>query len=154
MNQYDMDLILLIGIQATGKSTFYHQQFRDTHIRINLDMLKTRHREDILLGACLDAKLSCVIDNTEVRRVDRQYYFERAQYHRCRVIGYYFQSNLADALKRNRDRLSSKPIPDKAIISTSKRLELPSYQEGFHKLYYVKMNAIGTFDIEEWVNEV
>jgi len=39
-----MEAIIFIGIQATGKSTFYKDNFFKTHIRINLDMLKTRKR--------------------------------------------------------------------------------------------------------------
>ena len=42
-----MQLILFTGVQASGKSTFYQQYFYHTHLRINLDMLKTRHREKI-----------------------------------------------------------------------------------------------------------
>ena len=56
-----MNMILFIGIQATGKSEFYKRNFYKTHIRINLDMLKTRHRERILIGACLTAKQPFVI---------------------------------------------------------------------------------------------
>ena len=59
-----MQLIVFIGVQAAGKSTFFKQNFVDTHIRINLDMLKTRHREQILFQACLEAKQPLVIDNT------------------------------------------------------------------------------------------
>ena len=40
-----MEAIIFIGIQATGKSAFYQQRFADTHIRLNLDMLKTRRRK-------------------------------------------------------------------------------------------------------------
>jgi predicted kinase len=40
-----MQAIIFMGIQACGKSTFYHHKFALTHVRINLDMLKTRHRE-------------------------------------------------------------------------------------------------------------
>jgi predicted kinase len=36
-----MEAIILIGIQASGKSTFFQQQFFATHVRINLDSLKT-----------------------------------------------------------------------------------------------------------------
>jgi predicted kinase len=36
-----MEAVLLVGIQGAGKSTFYQQRFFDTHVRINLDMLKT-----------------------------------------------------------------------------------------------------------------
>ena len=44
-----MQLIIFMGLQASGKSTFYREKFIDTHIRLNLDMLKTRHREQILV---------------------------------------------------------------------------------------------------------
>jgi len=37
-------MILLMGIQAAGKSEFCKRRFYRTHIRLNLDMLKTRHR--------------------------------------------------------------------------------------------------------------
>lgn len=43
-----MQLIIFIGVQASGKSTFYQQQFYSTHLRLNLDMLKIRHRENQL----------------------------------------------------------------------------------------------------------
>jgi predicted kinase len=51
-----VDAIIFVGIQATGKSTFFKERFFDTHVRINLDMLKTRHREETLFNACLEAK--------------------------------------------------------------------------------------------------
>ena len=56
-----------MGIQGAGKSTFFKERFFDTHVRINLDMLKTRHREAILLDACIRAKQRFVVDNTNVR---------------------------------------------------------------------------------------
>ena len=55
-----MEAVIFIGIQATGKSTFYKERFSDTHARINLDMLKTRHREDTLLDACIHTRMSVV----------------------------------------------------------------------------------------------
>ena len=33
------EIILLIGLMASGKSTFYKSKFEDTHIRINMDMI-------------------------------------------------------------------------------------------------------------------
>ncbi len=67
-----MEAILFIGIPATGKSTFYKCYFADTHVRINLDMLKTRRREDILLQAGLKAKQRFVVDNTNPTRANRK----------------------------------------------------------------------------------
>ncbi len=66
-----MEAIIFIGLQASGKSSFYKEKFIDTHIRINLDMLKTRYREKVLFDACLKAKQPLVIDNTNpTRRVN------------------------------------------------------------------------------------
>jgi predicted kinase len=45
--------VIFMGIQATGKSTFYHDRFSDTHLRINLDMLKTRSRKQKIFEVCL-----------------------------------------------------------------------------------------------------
>ncbi len=44
-----MEAVMFSGIQATGKSTFFQQRFFNTHVRINLDMLKTRNR-DLMKG--------------------------------------------------------------------------------------------------------
>ena len=59
-----MEAIIFVGLQASGKSTFYLREFYKTHIRLNMDMLKTRYREDILLNACIEGKQKVVIDNT------------------------------------------------------------------------------------------
>src|SRR4051812_8782542 len=37
-----MEAVILIGIQGSGKSTFYRERFFDTHVRVSLDLLKTR----------------------------------------------------------------------------------------------------------------
>ena len=59
-----MEALIFVGLQASGKSTFYKERFFTTHLRINLDMLRTRHRERLLIGACLEAKQPFVVDNT------------------------------------------------------------------------------------------
>ena len=51
-----MEMIMFIGIQASGKSSLYRDRFVDTHQRLNLDVLRTRHRERLLLDAFVAAK--------------------------------------------------------------------------------------------------
>jgi predicted kinase len=99
-----MEAIIFIGIQATGKSTFFQQRFFATHVRINLDMLKTRNRERILLAACLDARQPFVIDNTNLTRQWRAGYIGQAKDAGFSVTGYYFKSALQAALERNSRR--------------------------------------------------
>src|SRR5215831_19902644 len=86
-----MQAVIFIGIQASGKSSFYLSRFFRTHIRINLDMLKTRHREDILLRACIEAKQRFVVDNTNPTVESRAKYMIAKQAG-FQMVGYYFQS--------------------------------------------------------------
>lgn len=142
-----MELILFIGIQASGKSTFYKRRFFDTHVRINLDMLKTRNREKILYEACLESKTKIVVDNTNPVPEDRKHYITKAKLWRYRIIGYYFSTDIDLAMGRNKERKI--PIPAVAIVSTYKKLEKPSYDEGFDELYVVKTEN-NDFIIERW----
>lgn len=145
--------VIFIGIQATGKSTFYGATFSKTHVRISLDMLRTRNRERILFEACLAAGQSFVIDNTNPTKLDRERYLSAAKARGFRVIGYYFSSRINDSIRRNALRPEAERIPDVGIRGTHARLELPSIQEGFDGLLYVEARE-GSFVILPWTNEI
>jgi predicted kinase len=145
-----MQAIIFVGIQATGKSTFYRERFFNTHVRINLDMLKTRHRERILVQACIAALQPFVVDNTNVLIAERANYIEAAKRARLPVVGYYFQSHVPDAIRRNSERTGKQVIPVKGIVGTYKRLQLPRLQEGFDDLYHVSIAANNEFVVREW----
>ena len=66
-----------------------------------------------------------------------------------KVVGYYFQSVLADCLERNAQRTGKACIPDKGVIIKAKCLQLPKLAEGFDELHYVTINS-GNFDISDW----
>ncbi len=149
-----MQAIIFIGIQGAGKSTFYRNNFLDTHIRINLDMLKTRHRERLIFQACLEAKQKFVIDNTNPTVEDRQRYIMPAKEQGFQVLAYYFNSNLEECKQRNSKRSGKKIIPEVGILSTYKKLILPSYIEGFDGIYSVKTHPDYSFVVEEWKREI
>jgi predicted kinase len=54
-----MEAVVLIGIQASGKTTFYQQRFFATHVRISLDLLRTREQQRF------------VVDNTNITAAER-----------------------------------------------------------------------------------
>ncbi|MDL2321544.1 ATP-binding protein, partial [Desulfosarcina sp. OttesenSCG-928-B08] len=66
-----MEAIIFCGIQASGKSTFYLERFFKTHVRISLDLLRTRNRENRFLSLCLETGQHFVVDNTNPTRSDR-----------------------------------------------------------------------------------
>lgn len=117
-------------------------------------MLKTRNRENILLEACIKAKQPFVIDNTNPTVIDRKKYIDIAKAADFKVVGYYFQSNINDAVLRNEKRTGKERIPLAGIRSTYARLQIPDKNEGFDELYYVRIDRESKFVIEEWKNEV
>ena len=150
-----MEAVILCGIQGTGKSTFCRERLFDTHVRINLDMLQGRHRETILLTACLNAKQSFVVDNTNPTTEERARYIAASRAAGFRVVGYYFESKVSDALVRNELRGPGRRVPDRGVLGTAGRLQLPSRKEGFDALYYVRLGAKpGEFVVEEWRDDL
>lgn len=133
-----MECVIFIGIQASGKTTFYQQNFFKTHMRINLDMLKTRHREDLFLTASLTAVQPFVVDNTNPTPADRRKYIELAKKHKFKVVGYYFEPEYELSLARNKKRLGKEKVPEIGIMSTMGKLQKPSYSEGFDELFEVR----------------
>ena len=142
-----MELILFIGLQATGKSSFYRHTFFRTHVRVNLDTLRTRHREKLLVDACIAGKTKFVVDNTNLTRDDRARYIQPAKAAGFRVIGYFFESRVVDALHRNAARPKGERVPDLAIRAASNKLQIPSANEGFDGLFTVRLVGENQFDV-------
>ncbi len=143
-----------MGIQGSGKSTFARDHFFSTHLRINLDMLKTRHRERRLFETCLEVDQSMVIDNTNPTRADRAKYIVPAKQAGFQVAGYYLRSRVGECQARNESRSGPLQVPKLALLGTAARFELPNRAEGFDSLFYVFINQVGKFVIEDWNDEV
>ena len=144
-----MEAVILVGVQGAGKSTFYRDRFLDTHVRINLDMLRTREREQQLLTVCLEAGQSFVVDNTNPQASDRAKYIGPARAKGFRVIAYFFDVPLRDAMHRNNQRKLRQKIPPVAVAGTHKKLEPPSKNEGFDQIFTVRVTELAGFVVTE-----
>ena len=80
-----------------------------------------------------------MVDNTNPTCADRQRYINAAKAAGYALIGYYFQSKVEDCLRRNSERPGSERVPDVAILSTAKKLEPPNWEEGFDRLFHVRL---------------
>lgn len=149
-----MEAVLFIGIQGSGKSSFYQERFFNTHVRINLDMLRTKHRQQVIFNACLEAKQPFVVDNTNINAQARASFITSAKAAGFRVTGYYFRSDVKAALLRNSQRVGISRVPDKALLGTYRQLQVPSRAEGFDALYYVRINEAGEFVVKEGPDEI
>ncbi len=134
-----MEGVIFIGIQASGKSTFYKDNFFNTHFRISMDLLNTRNKENQLLATCISLQQKVVIDNTNPTQEDRIKYIQKFKENKYKTIGYYFKSKVEESLKRNNKRRGKEKIPDMGIFSTKKKLEYPTFSEGFDEIYFVEI---------------
>ena len=142
-------MVIMMGLQGSGKSTFYAKHLSEDYIRVNLDTLKTRYQERLLIDKCLTNGYNFVIDNTNPTREDRARYISLAQEHGYHIVGYFMESKIKDCIARNALREGKARVPNTAIAATSNKLEIPSYEERFDELYFVKND--GEFMIiEEW----
>ena len=146
-----MEAVILVGIQGAGKTTFCKERFFDSHIRINLDMLRTRRREKLLFEACLEAKHKFVLDNTNLTRMESEKYIVRAKEFGFKIAGYYFPTNIEKAIERNNQRAGKAKIPEKGLRGALKRLQIPIFEEGFDELFYVLINDENQFVVEEFL---
>lgn len=140
--------ILLIGIPAAGKTTFYEQHLAPLGVvHINLDTLRTRHREQQLLQECLANGRSFAVDNTNTLPQERARYISAAAQAGYRIEGYFLRSRVQECVAANATR--KRQVPETAIAAMSARLVLPTYTEGFDALYYVQKEQTD-FSISPW----
>jgi predicted kinase len=140
--------VILIGIQGSGKSTFYSRRFFHTHVRLSRDLVRTRHRELALMRTCLSTGQPFVIDDTNTLASVRAAFLAEAKAAGFRVCGYFLDVPLADAMRRNAGRTGKQRIPPAGVAGTHKRLEPPTLEEGFDELHRVKVGAAGEFETE------
>jgi predicted kinase len=152
-----MELILLIGLQAAGKTTFYRQRLADGYTHISMDLLRNSphpaRRQAQLIEQALQAGQPVVVDNTSPTVEVRASLIALGRQYRYRIIGYYFPPDVAASLKRNAGREGKAKVPPVAVYATRKKLQPPSYAEGFDQLYSVSIAEDGAFRVEPWVAE-
>ena len=152
------ELVLFIGLQGAGKSSFYRARFAGTHDWVSKDRFPNNRnparRQRQLVEEALQAGRSAVVDNTNPTAQDRAALLTLARSFGAAAVGYYFESRLADCLERNRQREGKERVPDVALYATRKRLCPPSLAEGFDRLYYVRLLGEGRFEVLDWSEEV
>ena len=167
-----VELVILVGIQASGKTTFYRRHLQGDYLHVSLDNWRgkgnVRRKEHQAIMDGLSAAASSegtvrgvVVDNTNTTVETRKRYFQQAgEFARAagcgvRMIAYFFDANLAGCLARNTRRPADAPagagyyVPPAAIASFQKRLQPPTRAEGFEKILRVRITDEGGFAVDE-----
>jgi predicted kinase len=145
------ELVIFVGLQASGKSTFFCERFATTHKLVSKDHFRSNknrnRRQAQLVEAALGAGSSVVVDNTNPTVEDRRPLIELGRALGARLVGYYFDSTVRGCVGRNRRRTGKDRVPDVAIFATAKRLVPPSYSEGFDELHRTRITDDWTFEV-------
>jgi predicted kinase len=67
-----MEAIIFVGIQGSGKSTFFKERFFDSHIALILICCGQENREKMLFEAVLKRNKSLVLDKTNLTREESE----------------------------------------------------------------------------------
>jgi predicted kinase len=149
-----IDLAILIGLQASGKTSFYHTHLAASHLHISKDLMKNNRRparrQVQLITEALVANRSVAIDNTNATVELRRDLINLGRSHGASVTGYYIGAKLEDCLERNTRRSEKNRVPEVGIFSVLKVLVRPSYHEGFDRLFFVTLGNNGAFVVEPW----
>jgi predicted kinase len=143
-----MEAVILCGVQGSGKTTLYRDRFLATHVRVSMDLLRTRHREAAFVALCLDTRQRFVVDNTNATAAERRRYIHPARAAGFRVIGYLVEVEAAEALARNAERTGRARVPPSGLVGTARRLVRPTPEEGFDELWHATAAPGGGWRVE------
>jgi predicted kinase len=143
-----MEAVVFCGVQGSGRTTLYRERFLDTHVRVSMDLLRSRAREEAFLRTCLETGQRFVVDNTNPTPADRRRYVEPARAAGFRVIGYLVEVDRSLALARNAERTGRARIPVAGVVGTERRFLRPAPEEGFDELWHATAARNGAWRVE------
>jgi predicted kinase len=152
-----MEVVVFIGLQGSGKSTFYRARFASTHVLVSKDLFRSNRRparrQAKLIGDALREGRSVVVDNTNPTAADRAAIVSIARAFGADVAGYYFDASVNDCVERNARRTGKERVPEAAIFITQKRMRPPTMDEGFDRLYVVSLSPDWEVVVRESIEE-
>jgi predicted kinase len=133
-----VELVVFVGLQASGKSSYYASRYAATHVHVSKDLLgHARHKHDKqmrLVEQALRTGRSVVVDNTNPRKADRAALIDLARATGATPLAVWFTAPVAECLRRNAAREGKARVPAVAIYSTARKLETPTLEEGFARI--------------------
>lgn len=133
-----MELIIFVGLQGSGKSTYYRANFAATHVHVSKDLMPNVRdkdkRQNEVIAAALAAGKSVVVDNTSPTPAVRAPLIALGKRFGARVVAYRFDAPPKVCVVRNRLREGKARVPDAVIFITAKKLVPPALEEGFDEV--------------------
>ncbi|MFI9809033.1 AAA family ATPase [Streptomyces sp. NPDC052301] len=146
------DVAVLVGLQASGKTTFYVRCLSGRYSLVSKDLFargaKSKQRRQIgLMEEHLAAGRPVAVDNTNPSPQEWRPLVEVARTHGAKVTAYWFPPDVAGSLRRNAAREGRERVPDVGVLATLKRLRKPSPADGFDEIREVRFDGRGGFEV-------
>lgn len=145
------DLIMLVGIPASGKSSYARQNYKDYKI-YSSDELREKLFNDVndqvhnnelfryihknIIKDLRDGN-NVVYDATNIYSKNRRKFLSKLSDIDCSKICVVFNVDVDKCKLRNSTR--ERKVPEEVIDKMYNKIETPSIDEGFDKIYYVNM---------------
>ncbi|HEX4613785.1 MAG TPA: ATP-binding protein [Urbifossiella sp.] len=138
-----MELVVFVGLQGAGKTTFFRERFAATHTHVSKDNFRGNprpaRRQRRLIMEAFAAGRSVVVDNTNPTAADRAELIELGWAVGATLVCYFFPPDPEASLRRNALREGKARVPDHAVRITAARLEPPTPAERFDRVYRVRL---------------
>lgn len=146
------DLAVLVGLQASGKSTFYEQRLADRYALVSKDLFprgarNKQQRQMRLVEEALAAGQSVAVDNTNPSPQEWDPLVTLGHALGATVTAYWFPPDVGCSLRRNAARVGRDRVPDVGVHATLKRLGRPSLSDGFDTVLEVRFDGRGGFEV-------
>ena len=100
----ELEAVVFVGLQASGKSSCYRCCFAATHDHISKDAWHRQRRQLRLIDEALAAGRSVVVDNTNPAPEDRRPLVAAIRARGAAAVAVWFPASVGEYLARNRRR--------------------------------------------------
>ncbi|GLY85440.1 ATP-binding protein [Actinoallomurus iriomotensis] len=132
------ELVVMVGLQGCGKSTWVAGHLAGTHAVVSKDQWpnarRRERRQRRLVDELLAAGRDVVVDNTNPSPGERAPLIAIARAHGAVVRAVYVDVPLPVCLDRNAARTGRARVPLVGVLGTAKRLVAPTVEEGFDRV--------------------
>jgi predicted kinase len=132
------ELVVMVGLQGCGKSTWVAGHLAGTHAVVSKDQWpnarRRERRQRRLVDELLAAGRDVVVDNTNPSPGERAPLIAIARAHGAVVRAVYVDVPLPVCLDRNAARTGRAQVPLVGVLATAKRLVAPTVEEGFDRV--------------------
>lgn len=146
------ELLIFIGIQGAGKTSFFRRYFAATHTHISKDLWPSAKNKDArqqrLMEEAFARGQNVVVDNTNLTPGIRAALIEQAKAAGARVYAYVFEADVSACLARNASRTGRARVPDWVLMEAAKKLAAPTAEEGFDAIFEVRLRD-GGFQVSQ-----